>query len=131
MPKLLIVFASATLVLGSSCIWKANAATIASVGTSYEVIRTSPKGCFTTTDMAAATTAEPIVVVTATGTRLMATRTRPTLITAIGRTAGDPALLSVSGRSVLEAGAGATRTEGGTARIKSISRAALSAWRSC
>ena len=33
MPKLLIAFASATLLLASSGIWKANAATIASAGT--------------------------------------------------------------------------------------------------
>ena len=33
MPKLLIAFASATLLLASSGIWKANAATIANAGT--------------------------------------------------------------------------------------------------
>ena len=107
MPKLLIAFASATLLLASSGVWKANAATITNLGTlapltkSYTPAEKLPIG--------ADNIAEPIAVditAMATGTRLMAMPTQPTQptrITAmptghtvITATAGDQALASVS-----------------------------------
>ena len=92
MPKLVIAFASATLLLASSGLWKANAATIANVGT-----LAPPTKSYAPAEqvayyhrMAADMLAEPIAVVmaTATGTRLMVTPTQPTRITATptGRT---------------------------------------------
>ena len=104
MPKLLIAFASATLLLASSGIWKTNAATIASPGTLAPLSPMRPlKQLPTATD----TPAEPIaghITAMATDAHITATPTGRTAITA---TAGDRASPSVSD----EVGAGATSLE--------------------
>ena len=118
MPKLLIAFASATLLLASSGIWKANAATIANAGTlapltkSYAPAekvayrhryarRAYRRGYYGYGyGLITAMATEP--------TRIMATATGHTVITA---TAGDQASPSVSDPSVSEAGAGATKAQ--------------------
>ena len=112
MPKLLIAFASATLLLTSSGIWKANAATIANAGTLAPLTKSY-------------TPAEKVAYWRRQyrrayrrgyygygyGTRIMAMPTQPTRITAtltghtvITATAGDQVSASVSGLG----GAGAT-----------------------
>ena len=97
MPKLLIAFASAMLLLASSGIWKANAATITNAGTLAPLTKT-----YTPLKRLAGEYAEPIAVVImamATVTRIMAMPTQPTRITA-----------TATGHTVITATAGATRS---------------------
>ena len=113
MPKLLIAFASATLLLASSGIWKGNAATIINTGTLAPLTKS-----YTPAEKVAywrRNIAGPIAaVITATGTRIMAMPTQPTRITAtptghtvITATAGDQVSASVSD----VAGVGATNQQ--------------------
>ena len=115
MPKLLIAFASATLLLASSGIWKANAATITNAGTLAPLTKSytpAEKVAYWRRNIAGPIAA--VITATATGTRIMAMPTRPTRITAtptghtvITATAGDQASASVSD----VAGAGATNQQ--------------------
>ena len=117
MPKLVIAFASATLLLASSGIWKANAATIANAGTLAPLTRSyAPaekvayrhryarrhyrRGYY---GLAITATVIGLITAMATDAHITATPTGRTVITA---TAGDPASPSVSD----EAGVGGTRT---------------------
>ena len=115
MPKLLIAFASATLLLASSGIWKANAATITNAGSLAPLTKSympAEKVAYWRRQYR-----RPIAVditAMATGTRLMAMPTQPTRITAtptghtvITATVGDQASASVSDL----AGAGATNEQ--------------------
>ena len=118
MPKLVIAFASATLLLAGSGIWKANAATIATAGTlapltkSYAPAEKVPPtaidthGDITAVATGVATTAMAtaigLITAMATDAHIMATATGHTVITA---TDGDQASPSVSD----EAGGGATK----------------------
>jgi hypothetical protein len=115
MPKLLIAFASATLLLASSGIWKANAATITNAGTLAPLTKSytpAEKVAYWRRNIAGPIAA--VITATATGTRIMAMPTRPTRITAtptghtvITATAGDQVSASVSD----VAGVGATNQQ--------------------
>ena len=99
MPKLLIAFASAMLLLASSGIWKANAATITNAGT----LAPLTKSYTPVEEVGWRTFAEPIAVVImamATVTRIMAMPTQPTRITA-----------TATGHTVITATAGATKEQ--------------------
>ena len=100
MPKLLIAFASATLLLASSGIWKANAATIANAGTLAPLTKSyAPaekvayrhryaRRAAIDVGITAMATGTPIMAMATEPTRIMATATGHTVITA---TAGDQA----------------------------------------
>ena len=119
MPKLLIAFASATLLLASSGIWKASAATIANAGTlapltksyapaekvayRHRYARRHYRRGYRRGYYGYGYAGTPIMAMATEPTRIMATATGHTVITA---TAGDQASPSV----LDEAGAGATRT---------------------
>ena len=105
MPKLLIAFASATLLLASSGIWKANAATIANAGTLAPLTKSyAPaekvayrhryaRRHYRRGYVAITATAIGLITAMATDAHIMATPTGHTVITA---TAGDQASPSVS-----------------------------------
>ena len=116
MPKLLIAFASATLLLASSGIWKANAATIANAGTLAPLTKSyAPaekvayrhryaRRHYRRGYRRAILWLRPHYGYGYRPTRIMATATGHTAITA---TAGDQASPSVS--DIYEVGAGATK----------------------
>ena len=108
MPKLLIAFASATLLLASSGIWKANAATITNAGSLAPLTKS-----YTPVEKVLFHFDDTIAVAIRYGCRyLMVMDIGPTTVTAtaightvIMATAGDQASASVSD----PAGAGATK----------------------
>ena len=83
MPKLLIAFASATILMATSGVWKANAATITNAGTLAPLTKS-----YTPAEKVAYWRRQyrrayrVVIMATATATRIMAMPTQPTRITA-------------------------------------------------